>query len=527
MELSKASKNFKRLLPTQLQSIADVSMKHKDYFSIIINNLIEIYGDYANTEKNLELYLKSEEYHNACRRIKKLSKMPELTFEDIKRMVAEEDEYNAKVEQLLSHRKTMESMEDGEEKAQIIVEMGRILGIVPDSEDGLFTWLVNFRIMTEKEKEKYKEILRSKLTILELVIRSLSDFFIDGMIEEYYPIGSVMTQPYSKHFYRGEYAFFGSSKPGMYRNVEKEDIPFAMIIGETRIDECCMSFDSFDAVNHWGCPDVNYVALAQHYGLRTMMIDITSDLRTALFFACCKMDKNGNWTPMKNEDFSHRNSRKKQLGLGALGDSKYGILYSATREIIDIRFIAEDDESKTIIPVGYQPFMRCAAQSAYMLLAPDPDYDLYQDTRFEKYKFRLTEEICSWIFEEMQQGKKVYPYDDIPDIYSEVAAENKSVVFLEAVYAKMQNSIDKQQMSDDEKRLLYQYLADRGVCSSPDKVVFTEERIREINEKYTPEYAEKLINKPSFSRPMLRIPPDLEVEEIDGKYVLKNPPNKS
>lgn len=523
MELSEASKNFKRLLPTPLQSIANVSMKHKDYFSIIINNLIEIYGDYANPKNNLELYLKSEEYHNACRRIKKLSKVPELSFEDIKRMVAEEDAYNVKAEQLLSHRKLIESMEDGKEKAQIIMEMGRILGIVPDSKDGLFTWLVNFRIMTEKEKEKYKEILRSKLTILELVIRSLSDFFIDGMIEEYYPIGSVMTQPYSKHFYRGEYAFFGSSKPGIYRNDEKEEIPFAMIIGTTRIDECCMSFDSFDAVNHWGCPDVNYVALAQHYGLRTMMIDITSDLRTALFFACCKMDKNGNWTPMKNEDFSHRNSRKNQLGLGALGNSKYGVLYSATREIIDIRFIAEDDESKTIIPVGYQPFMRCAAQSAYMLLAPDPDYDLYQDTRFEKYKFRLTEEICSWIFEEMQQGKKVYPYDDIPDIYSEVAAENKSLVFSEAVYAKMQNGIDKQKLSDDEKRFFYQYLADKGVCSSPDKVVFTEERIREINEKYTPEYAEKLINKPSLSRPMLQIHSHLE---IDGKNVLKNPPHK-
>ena len=91
MELSEASKNFKRLLPTPLQSIANVSMKHKDYFSIIINNLIEIYGDYANPKNNLELYLKSEEYHNACRRIKKLSKVPELSFEDIKRMEAEED----------------------------------------------------------------------------------------------------------------------------------------------------------------------------------------------------------------------------------------------------------------------------------------------------------------------------------------------------------------------------------------------------------------------------------------------------
>ena len=87
----------------------------------------------------------------------------------------------------------------------------------------------------------------------------------------------------------------------------------------------------------------------------------------------------------------------------------------------------------------------------------------------------------------------------------------------------MQNGIDKQKLSDDEKRFFYQYLADKGVCSSPDKVVFTEERIREINEKYTPEYAEKLINKPSLSRPMLQIHSHLE---IDGKNVLKNPPHK-
>ena len=45
MELSEASKYFKRSLPVPLQSISNVSMKHKDYFSIIINNLIEIYGD--------------------------------------------------------------------------------------------------------------------------------------------------------------------------------------------------------------------------------------------------------------------------------------------------------------------------------------------------------------------------------------------------------------------------------------------------------------------------------------------------
>lgn len=288
-----------------------------------------------------------------------------------------------------------------------------------------------------------------------------------------------------------------------------------------RVDECCSSFDRFDAVSHWGCSDVNYVALAQHYGLRTMMVDITSDLRTALFFACCKMDRDGKWIPLTNQDFCHRASRKTELGLGPLGDSKYGILFRAPRELIDIRLLVEAEEEKTILPVGYQPFMRCAAQSAYMFLATDPHYDMYQDTRFEKYRFRLTEEICRWIYDEMQQGKMIYPYEDIPDIYREISEVNRTVVFSEPVYNKMCDGINKTDMAEEEKRLFLHYLSDQGVTSSPGKAVFSEERIKEINKKYTPEYAEKLIKTTTWMRPMMHLNSDFAVEDNQEENTLK------
>lgn len=33
--------------------------------------------------------------------------------------------------------------------------------------------------------------------------------------------------------------------------------------------------------------DINFKALAQHYGLETSLLDLTNDFKTALFFAIC------------------------------------------------------------------------------------------------------------------------------------------------------------------------------------------------------------------------------------------------
>ena len=47
---------------------------------------------------------------------------------------------------------------------------------------------------------------------------------------------------------------------------------------------------------------VDYVGLAQHYGLLTDVLDLTSDVRTALFFAMCDYDLENDCYYPKSDD---------------------------------------------------------------------------------------------------------------------------------------------------------------------------------------------------------------------------------
>ncbi len=65
--------------------------------------------------------------------------------------------------------------------------------------------------------------------------------------------------------------------------VEKEEINLKSLEEDLiRRDECWNFLDKFDVVKHWSIGSPNYLALAQHYGFRTEMIDITNDLKTAI-----------------------------------------------------------------------------------------------------------------------------------------------------------------------------------------------------------------------------------------------------
>ena len=46
--------------------------------------------------------------------------------------------------------------------------------------------------------------------------------------------------------------------------------------------------------------------------------------------------------------------------------------------------------------------MRCSRQHGFMLLPHNAEnYDMYQDKKFQKYKYRLTPELCNWIYNQM------------------------------------------------------------------------------------------------------------------------------
>ena len=80
----------------------------------------------------------------------------------------------------------------------------------------------------------------------------------------------------------------------------------------------------FDIIPQWEgkLSEVNYKALAQHYGFETFLLDLTNDVRNALFFATCKWEKD-HFEPLTEKDINQSEQ------------SKYGVIYHTPDWYID------------------------------------------------------------------------------------------------------------------------------------------------------------------------------------------------
>ena len=230
------------------------------------------------------------------------------------------------------------------------------------------------------------------------------------------------------------------------------DENLSRLIARMKIIEFTEFLNKFDIVKDWNYGDVIYDALAQHYGLATDLIDITNDLRTALFFACCKYDNaKSEWLPLGKEDIENADSRKHVFIAG--GDSRYGIIMRADSEIFDIQMAGTE-----ILPIGYQPFMRCSNQYGFVLKMKNANEDLKQNNFVRKYRFRLTPEFCKTVFDMMQQGKKIYPTDGLSDFVTEIQAIKTQTSFSRKTF---QEACRKEKLQCRDT--LYKQLSDGGI----------------------------------------------------------------
>ena len=512
MERSEQTRVFKENLPDTIKNMAEVTLSYKKIWEIIINRLIDIYGDYANPEINIKKHVDSKEFNNQCHYVKKIKSIPIIEFDDIQRMIDEDEEYSNQVSRLLELNK---SYVNNNANKDIILEMASILGILPDNNEGLFSILVNKKDMSNEEKNHFHKTILQSFNLLEIIVKTLTDLFIDGHLIEFDSVGSIMTQPHKKFFYRGENAYYNSSKPSLYRNSNGIDNFKREVLGRLRLYQSWETFDLFDAVRNWKNSSVNYMALSQHYGLKTQMMDITTDLKTALFFACCKFGDDRKWHPLDNSNFQHRSSRPYISKNN--GNSKFGILYRSPTELSDLKWFLnrnnESSEWESVIPVGYQPFMRCSSQYAFMLIARSNSYDIYKDENFEKYRFRLTEELCNWIYNEMDCGQSIYPNADIPDISKEIESLNNINCFSKKVYDLFVEDLQKSGLDKNKIKILLDSL---NISVDGTITVIDDDKLTDINNNYSIHIAEKLIGNEPNMRPMLIIPSDTKVE-FDSK----------
>lgn len=233
----------------------------------------------------------------------------------------------------------------------------------------------------------------------------------DGLVK-IYPYGKIIQQGKHSSYYRGENQIYKSSQPTIHRKIEHLsdcEKSVYLFVNSMRIAEFKLFIDRFDILRLWTDRGlaVLYEPLAQHYGIETKWLDITSDLDVALFFANCQYDNNSKqWLPLTKEE-----TEKSE-------ETKYGVIFHIPVErasiSADIKTSGIGDTSKVnaIVPIGYQPFMRCHSQHAYGICMETPN-PLQEDHTFEKLYFRHDEAFSREIWEKMGQGRSIYPQEGL------------------------------------------------------------------------------------------------------------------
>jgi hypothetical protein len=476
-------------------------------FITVITALKAIYGERGSILANGYKYIKHQEERKNDEQAS-LDSIPELTIKDIfKLTVAQFEDYEMQG-YLREKRRFIDyalctdgkNWTENERKQFVLenyIEFAGYLGLLRDRE-GVphYRWIVDFDNITDDEWSEITKNMREKLDLFKALIDCLIDMYIDGYSGE---DGGrrVLKQESTRFYFRGENAFYSTSKASIYRNRNNESLEEKLInqfINQMKLEEFRILLNGFDVVSKWNYSDVWIEALAQHYGFLTDLMDISSDLLTALFFLCCKWDKEKGWVPLEERDFESIESRMHIAQLG--GDSRYGILYALESEAVNLFKLEK------VMPIGYQPFLRCSAQHGYCLCMTETD-DLYSNPFFRKYKIRLTTELCQSVFQVFDQGKRIYPYEGLMEIQDVLQSIKGTNCFSRQAYnaavTVFKNKLDETTI---ERILKDKEITIKGTIEFIDR-----HRMKMQNEKYNAIDYEKIYQFENVGRPTL-IPVD-------------------
>ena len=203
---------------------------------------------------------------------------------------------------------------------------------------------------------------------------------------------------YNKFLFRGQSTFFAPCVPGMFRN--KQNVATHQFVDEViQINELEVLLrqhplvrlfeQGFYLLHEFFRFRVDYVGLAQHYYNHTPMLDLTSDMEVAKFFAVT-------WFNMTEDRYEKYTGD----GLGVL------YYYDLTADSFTIR----KGRDYLVEAIGKQPFMRSGNQSGFLIrLSPEQDFNALPEVRY--VFFRHDPAITDRIFAKSDNGEKYMPQE--------------------------------------------------------------------------------------------------------------------
>lgn len=160
------------------------------------------------------------------------------------------------------------------------------------------------------------------------------------------------------YLFRGQEQFFDRCVPSLYR---KNQITAAeRFINQIRLEEFKLMLQQYPQVRYFEDLGivVDYKGLAQHYGIETDVLDLTSSLDVALFFAMCSYDDN-------THEYKPKSDSTQQY---------IGYLY-AYPYFFHMAFVQKTQRDVKLMPIGLQPFKRPGLQRGFSLhFSPDEQF---------------------------------------------------------------------------------------------------------------------------------------------------------
>ena len=266
---------------------------------------------------------------------------------------------------------------------------------------------------------------------MDVILEQLRYQHIGGTVVQF-PFEQRMITFASKPFlFRGEPKEFECSRASLNRYLDETEDPrekeLVRAVANMRKWQFADLLRFIHIVPFWMAKlsDVNFDALAQHYGFPTHLLDLTNDFRAALFFATSKyVKKTDSYLPLSQKD------------IDASDDSKHGVVfytpyhavdYFATAPCLqwiakhgmDSRYMRESIQSGSFdglaFQIGCQPLQRCDRQSGYVFpMRNHPP--LQKDKRFKRIRFNQSVELSRKVYEAMDGGKKVFPNEGITEL---------------------------------------------------------------------------------------------------------------
>ena len=256
----------------------------------------------------------------------------------------------------------------------------------------------------EKVYEDVFEVIRS-LESSHMILKAKNDFQRFGYTSilnrtNTYEIIDMMDgtlcafpSPPMVRYYRGENRYYKNLTPSLYRTAKSFDPALEIARDEIKLLDFFDILEQFPQIklakkDHMR---VDYSALAQHYGLRTPLVDFSSDIAAAAFFATHEF-RSGDYYPITQG-------------------------YGYIKVLTYIPFMNKELDTRFHM-IGLQPFLRPGIQCAFGLKM-DVDDDTSNLIHIKKFKQGHLSKVFGWLFRNPKRMDRNIVLDDYNLLFPE------------------------------------------------------------------------------------------------------------